>query len=175
MTSLWNKKAVLYAPLIFILLFAVACGSSAEPVIVEKEVIKEVIKEVPVIKEVIKEVPKEVIVEKEVVKEVYRDVMVIATPVAAPVEAKGKEAWEDIAAGKHYRGVFPLMAIRNPGFWDVHYGGSRPHPIESPIQWTGGIRPSQPDRDHRRSGQDMGSERSRRRLHVPTARGRPVE
>ena len=90
MTSLWNKKAVLYAPLIFILLFAVACGSSAEPVIVEKEVIKEVIKEVAVIKEVIKEVPTEVIVEKEVVKEVYRDVMVIATPVAAPVEAKGK-------------------------------------------------------------------------------------
>ena len=124
MTSLWNKKAVFYAPLIFILLFAVACGSSAEPVIVEKEVIKEVIKEVAVIKEVIKEVPKEVIVEKEVVKEVYRDVMVIATPVAAPVSAKGKEAWEDIAAGKHYRGVFPLMAIRNPGFWDVHYGGS---------------------------------------------------
>ena len=80
MTSLWiwNKKAVLYAPLIFVLLFAFACGSSAEPVIVEKEVIREVIKEVPVIKEVIKEVLKEIIVEKEVVREVVKEVVVVA-------------------------------------------------------------------------------------------------
>ena len=83
-----NKKAVIYAPLIFIMLFAVACGSSAEPVIVEKEVIKEVVKEVPVIKEVIKEVPKEVIVEKIVVREVVREKLVVATPAAkAPVKA----------------------------------------------------------------------------------------
>ena len=84
-----NKKAVIYAPLIFILLFAVACGSSAEPVIVEKEVVKEV----PVIKEVIKEVPKEVIVEKEVVREVVKQVVVIATPVpqaSSPQSAKAK-------------------------------------------------------------------------------------
>ena len=119
-----NKRAVLFTPLLLVLLFATACGSSAEPVVVEKEVIKEVIKEVPVIKEVVKEVTKEVIVEKEVVKEVYKDVMVIATPAPAPASAKERAAWEDIAAGKHYKGVFPLMAIRNPGFWDVHYGGS---------------------------------------------------
>ncbi len=74
-----NKKAIFYAPFLFVLLFSVACGSSAEPVVVEKEVVKEVIKEVPVIKEVIKEVPKEVIVEKEVVKEVEKQVVVIAT------------------------------------------------------------------------------------------------
>ena len=90
-----NKKAVIYAPLIFILLFAVACGSSAEPVIVEKEVVKEVVKEVPVIKEVIKEVPKEVIVEKEVVREVVKQVVVIARPTAAPAptgtEGRGLE------------------------------------------------------------------------------------
>ena len=52
-----NKKAVFYAPLLLVMLFTVACGSSAEPVVVEKEVVKEVIKEVPVIKEIIKEVP----------------------------------------------------------------------------------------------------------------------
>ena len=124
MTSLWNKKAILYSPLIFIVLFAVACGSSAEPVIVEKEVIKEVIKEVPVVKEVIKEVEKEIIVEKEVVKEVVREVMVIATPQAAPVLAMERPDFVDIGEKLHYKGVFPLMAIRNPGFWDVHYGGS---------------------------------------------------
>ena len=49
-----NKKSIFYAPFLFALLLSVACGSSAEPVIVEKEVIREVIKEVPVIKEVIK-------------------------------------------------------------------------------------------------------------------------
>ena len=78
-----NKKAIFYAPFLFVLLFSVACGSSAAPVVVEKEVVKEVIKEVAVIKEVIKEVPKEVIVEKEVVKEVEKQVVVIATPIPA--------------------------------------------------------------------------------------------
>jgi ABC-type transport system substrate-binding protein len=105
-------------------LLAVACGSTAEPVIVEKEVIREVIKEVPVIKEVIKEVVKEVIVEKEVIKEVVREVMVIATPAPIPAMAMGRPAYVDIGESHHYNGVFPLMAIRNPGFWDVHYGGS---------------------------------------------------
>jgi len=75
MTRFLNKKAVFHAALVFILLFVVACGSSAEPVIVEKEVIKEVIKEVPVIQEVIKEVPKEVVVVKEVVREVVKEVV----------------------------------------------------------------------------------------------------
>ena len=61
-----------------------------EPVIIEKEVIKEVpvevivekevIKEVLVEKEVIKEVPVEVIVEREVIKEVVREVVVVTTP-----------------------------------------------------------------------------------------------
>ena len=32
-----NKKAIFYAPFLFVLLFSVACGSSAEPVVVEKE------------------------------------------------------------------------------------------------------------------------------------------
>jgi len=34
-----NKKAIFYAPFLFVLLFSVACGSSAEPVVVEKEVV----------------------------------------------------------------------------------------------------------------------------------------
>ena len=32
--------------------------------------------------------------------------------------------WWVEGASKHYRGDFPLVATSNPGFWDVHYGGS---------------------------------------------------
>jgi peptide/nickel transport system substrate-binding protein len=83
------------------LVFAVACGSSApaEPVVVEKEVIKEVI------------------------REVQKDIIVFATP--APVAmASVRPEWVDIGEGHHYSGDFPFIATRNPGFWDVHYGGS---------------------------------------------------
>ena len=79
---------ILFSAMLF-LLSAVACGSSAEPVIVEKEVIKEVVKEVPVVKEVIKEVPKEVIIEKEVVKEVEKAYVVTrSAPTAVPIAAQ---------------------------------------------------------------------------------------
>ena len=56
--SLMSPKVLVLTPLILLLFFTVACGSSApaEQVVVEKEVVKEVIKEVPVIKEVVKEV-----------------------------------------------------------------------------------------------------------------------
>ena len=63
--------------LLSLLLVFIACASdAAEPQIVEKEVIKEVPKEIIVEKEVIKEVPVEVIVEKEVIKEVIVEVPV---------------------------------------------------------------------------------------------------
>jgi len=55
---------------------------------------------------------------------VVREVMVIATPAPIPVTAMERPAFVDIGEKLHYKGVFPLMAIRNPGFWDVHYGGS---------------------------------------------------
>ena len=83
-----------------LLIFVIACGGTAEPQIIEKEVVveKEVIKEVPVEKEVIrevekqvvvekevpKEVIKEVIIEKEVPKEVVREIVVVATAAPAP-------------------------------------------------------------------------------------------
>ena len=88
MTSHWllTPRALILAPLTLVLFLAVACGgSAAEPVIVEKEVVKEVIKEVPVVKEVIKEVPKEVVKEVPVVKEVIREIVVTATPGPSPV------------------------------------------------------------------------------------------
>ena len=84
-----KKKAVFYFPILFVLLSSIACGSQAEPVVVEREVVKEVpvvkevVKEVPVVKEVIKEVPKEVVVEKEV----EIQVVVIATPAPAVAPA----------------------------------------------------------------------------------------
>ena len=50
---LLNSRALILAPLTLLLFIAVACGGTAgTPVIVEKEVIKEV----PIIQEVIKEV-----------------------------------------------------------------------------------------------------------------------
>jgi ABC-type transport system substrate-binding protein len=85
-----NPKVLIFTPLMLIMLFAVACGSSAEPVVVEKEVIREVVKEVPVVKEVVKEVTKEIIVEKEVVREVVKEVIVVATPIPAASAPKGK-------------------------------------------------------------------------------------
>ena len=109
----FSSKFLLFLPLLLILMIAVACGEDATPVVVEKEVIKEVpvevikevivekevIKEVPVVKEVIvekeviKEVPveKEVVVEKEVIKEVkvevVKEVILIATPTPTPPPA----------------------------------------------------------------------------------------
>ena len=72
MSSHWirHPKGFLYVPVILGLAFIISCGGAAppEPVIVEKEVIKEV--------------PVEVVVEKEVVREVVREVVVVATPVA---------------------------------------------------------------------------------------------
>ena len=48
------------------------------------------------------------------------------TPVAAPtvIPAEDRPDWWVEGESKHYRGDFPLVATSNPGFWDVHYGGS---------------------------------------------------
>ena len=107
-----SPKLLIFIPLLLLLMLAVACGADATPtpVVIEKEVIKEVevpvevekevIKEVEVtrevVKEVVKEVEKEVVKEvevtkevikeviKEVEKEVVKEVEVVATPTAAP-------------------------------------------------------------------------------------------
>ncbi len=51
-----------------------------------------------------------------------------ATPTSVPVPTvmavDERPDWWIEGAGKHYRGDFPLVAQYNPGFWDVHYGGS---------------------------------------------------
>jgi ABC-type transport system substrate-binding protein len=75
------------APVLALLILAMACGdedATSTPVVIEKEVIKEVevVKEVPVEKEVIKEV--------EVVKEVV--VTVVATPTPRPTGVQAKVA-----------------------------------------------------------------------------------
>jgi peptide/nickel transport system substrate-binding protein len=108
--SFRSPKGLVFTPLLLLLLFVVACGSASQPVepqVIEKEVIREI--------EVIKEVPVEKIVGKEVVKEI----IVVATP--APVVAPD---WVSIGQGNHYNGVVELLWRNNPGFWDVHYGGS---------------------------------------------------
>ena len=86
-------KLPVFLMLLIVLSITIACGGTApaEPIIVEKEVIKEVPKEIVVEKEIIKEVPKEVVVEKEVVKEVevIKEVIkeVIFNPQAKPEDA----------------------------------------------------------------------------------------
>lgn len=117
------------------LAFIIACGgTSATPVIIEKEVVKEVIKEVVVEKEVIKEVPKEVIVEKEVVREVIKEVLVVATPGAGagvPQSAKpvgtlriavdevGPPKWTPKLQGA------PMNSINNTTFWESLWSNQR--------------------------------------------------
>ncbi len=68
--NLRGSRTFSVAAVVVVTLIAAAC--TAEPVIIEKEVVvvKEVPKEVVVIREVVKEVPREVVVIKEVVKEV---------------------------------------------------------------------------------------------------------
>ena len=79
-----SRKGLILTPLVLALVFIMACGgTAAEPIVVEKEVIKEVIKEIVVEKEVIKEVPVEVVVEREVIKEVIKEVVVYEKAVHA--------------------------------------------------------------------------------------------
>ena len=49
-----------------------------------------------------------------------------ATPVPVPtaIAVDERPNWWQEGESKHYRGDFPLVATSNPGFWDVHYGGS---------------------------------------------------
>ena len=85
---LTRPKAIMFSPIVLLLVLIVACGGAAEPVVREVEVTREVVKEVP--KEVIQqvEVTKEVVqrveVTKEVVKEVQKEVPVVVTATPGP-------------------------------------------------------------------------------------------
>ena len=89
---LLKPKFLLFAPLLALLVVALACGEDATPVVIEKqvpvEIEKEVIVEKEVIREVVKEVPVEVIKEVpvEVVKQVVKEVILVATPTPTPVQ-----------------------------------------------------------------------------------------
>ena len=67
---LLKPKFLLFAPLLALLVVALACGEDATPVVIEKQV--------PV------EIEKEVIVEKEVPVEVVKEVILVATPTPTP-------------------------------------------------------------------------------------------
>ena len=62
-----ESKSPRVHPIVLLLLALVACGSTApaEPVVVEKEVIKEIMKEVPIEKEIIKEVENRFVVTRD--------------------------------------------------------------------------------------------------------------
>ena len=46
----------------------------------------------------------------------------VPVPTAVPVDERPN--WWQEGETKHYRGTFPMVGNSNPGFWDVHYGGS---------------------------------------------------
>ena len=81
-----NPKVIIFTPLVLLFLALAACGgTAAEPIVVEKEVIKEI----PIEKEIIKEVPVTRIVEKEVIKTVEKSLVVTrAAPTQAPRAAQ---------------------------------------------------------------------------------------
>jgi len=94
--------------------------------VVEKEVIKEVVREVVVEREVIKEVPKEVVVEKEVVKEVIREVVVVATPESAAVPPPS-------GAQGNYGGILNNAHRRwPPSFDSSSFGTADIHSVTAP-------------------------------------------
>ena len=115
------SKAIIWIPLILILAIAAACGgAAATPIVVEKEVIKEIIKEVVIEKEVIKEVPVEVVVEKEVIKEVVKEVVVVATPAAAaPGEAMKPAGALNIGQSSLGTFIFHPSIAGNPAIYVV--------------------------------------------------------
>ena len=131
MANRWsrNLKLAIVTPFLFALLFVVGCGgTAAEPIIIEKEVIKEVpvekqvvVKEI-VIKEVVREVPVEVIKEVVVEREVIRQVVVAATAIpvlkdqtfAFPLKPK----W--VSKGKYQPIVLQIVGRGRGGHWDVH-------------------------------------------------------
>jgi len=106
----------LFVLTILLVLSAISCARDPAPVIVEKEVIIEVEKEIPVIKEVIIEVEKPVIVTKEVVREVVKEILVTATPPPAVDEAPVEEIpW-----------ISAEVTTLNDAKWDVWYRVDRP-------------------------------------------------
>jgi len=112
---------VLFVLTVLLALPAIACDErNPAPVVVEKEVVREIVKEVPVIKEVIIEVEKPVIVIKEVVKEVVKEVLVTATPPPPVDEAFAEETpWTSAE-----------VTTLNDAKWKVWYWMDNP-PIEA--------------------------------------------
>ena len=136
-----NTKLLVVTPLLALLFVVMACGGTApaEPIIVEKEVIKEVEKPVVVEKEVIKEVEKPVVVEKEVIKEVevvkeiVREVLVNPTQSIHLETGKGLEAAAETVTGPvvpsasgtpRLGGIAVCQAYSAPTFFDVHRGAA---------------------------------------------------
>lgn len=124
-SRLLSPRTWLFAGVAMLLVLAVACGSSAPaPIVVEKEIIKEVPVEVVVEKEVIKEVvvEKEIIVEKEI--QVFE---------AKPELADGVPAY--VSKGK-YGGVVPMSNFGEPNRMDIHQASSMTEASFAANQWN---------------------------------------
>ena len=118
------------APLLLALTFIIACGSMspAEPVVVEKEVVKEVpvmevTREIPVVKEIIREVPVEVTREVPVVREIIREVPVEVTREVPVVREIVREVPVEVT--REVPTVVPMMAATAvPMTAEARRGGS---------------------------------------------------
>jgi peptide/nickel transport system substrate-binding protein len=107
----WKSQAMIFVPLILLLLFIVACGSAAPP---ESQETQQEAQQ-PAQQEPVQQ-------QQQPTPTKAPDVLEFATPVPTPVEAV--EDWVSIGESMHFKGDFPFVAQSNPGFWDVHYGGS---------------------------------------------------
>lgn len=103
-----NWGSLILLLIVCLLMTGVSCGGSApaEPVVVEKEVIKEVEKPVVVEKEVVREV------EKEVVKEV------VVAVTSEPSQAAVIPEW--VKQGKQGGGIIPMAICCDLDHWDLH-------------------------------------------------------
>lgn len=113
----WSKKAkaMITAPLMLLLLFAVACGATAQDTPVPPTATTAPAAD---------PTPAGAAVEPTKATAAVSDMKPTAVPTAAPQALPALPEWVSTGQGKHYNGIIPWVWRNNPGFWDVHYGGS---------------------------------------------------
>jgi peptide/nickel transport system substrate-binding protein len=127
--SLIKYKGWIFTPLILVLVFIAACGSAAPPPQEQAQKMpQQPAAQMPAQQQQpAAQVPaqqQQPTAQPTKAPTKQADVLVFNTPVPTPAPVSKVPDWVSIGASKHYKGDFPFIATFNPGFWDVHYGGS---------------------------------------------------